>query len=150
MPNGTYERIKKFYDTLPLKGEVDLRQKVKSRTDYWQGWQGWQDQIGINTGCLRKTSLWNFSETPCNSCKADRVKLTGPCRADWLRKTHKIVRRPQEKWFSQDSHFSWDTLYKVTLVMLFEQFWHALLLAILACSSSSSSNSAVQLFVINA
>ena len=54
-------------------------------------------------GVSEKTSLYNFSETPCNSCKADRVKSTGPCRADRLRKTHKIVRRPQEKWFPQDN-----------------------------------------------
>ena len=51
-------------------------------------------------GASEKTS-------PYNSCRADRVKSTGPCRADGLRKTLRIVRRPQEKWFSQDSHFSW-------------------------------------------
>ena len=73
---------------------------------------------------IEQTPLEIFPETPCNSCRAGWVKSTGPYtvsyRADRLRKTHKIVRRPQEKWFSQDSHFSRDTLYKVTLVMLFE------------------------------
>ena len=69
----------------------------------------WVNQVTFFTnvqGVSEKTSLQNFSETPCNSCRADRLKSTGPCRADRLRKTHKIFRRPQEKWFSQDSQFS--------------------------------------------
>ena len=57
-------------------------------------------QQSLNNIQGEKTSLQNLSETPCNSCRADRVKSTGPCRADRLRKTHEIVRWPQEKWLS--------------------------------------------------